>query len=66
MKFLIWSIEHNAWWAPDRCGYTSDVRAAGRYARSEAVAIVLDANIATFNECVIPEAMVDPTAEDRS
>lgn len=37
--YLIWSNEHRAWWAPNRQGYTTDVRAAGRYERSEAISI---------------------------
>jgi hypothetical protein len=53
-RFLIWSIEHEAWWGPGRSGYTRDVRAAGDYSRGEAWAIVEDANIAAFHECAIP------------
>lgn len=37
--YLIWSNEHRAWWAPNRCGYTTDVHAAGRYDRDEAISI---------------------------
>ena len=36
-QYLIWSNEHRAWWRPDRCGYTRDVRTAGRYSRQEAI-----------------------------
>ena len=53
-KFLIWSIEHDGWWRPGRCGYTIHLAEAGRYSREEAAAIVEDANIASFNECAIP------------
>lgn len=63
-KFLIWSIEHGAWWAPARSGYTVNIREAGRYTWGEAKAIVDDANIVTTNECVIPESYVDPTARE--
>jgi hypothetical protein len=42
--FLIWSYEHNAWWAPGRSGYTSDLRKAGRYTEAEAQEICLQAN----------------------
>lgn len=37
--YLIWSHEHRAWWAPNKRGYRSDDRAAGRYTRAEADAI---------------------------
>jgi len=58
--FLIWSIEHDAWWGPARRGYTRDIRAAGRYAVDEVTEIVADANIAGFNECAVPLACVEP------
>jgi hypothetical protein len=35
---LLWSNRWNAWWGPNRSGYTNDVWQAGRYTRSEAVA----------------------------
>ena len=53
-EFLIWSIEHTAWWRPGRCGYTCKLEEAGRYSRAEAADIVEHANIASFNECAIP------------
>lgn len=37
--YLIWSNEHRAWWAPNCCGYTTDVVRAGRYERAEAISI---------------------------
>ena len=43
-QYLIWSMEHNAWWAPHRRGYSETWGDAGRYTRDEAVAIVEDAN----------------------
>lgn len=44
VKWLIWSMEHNAWWAPDRKGYVKTKDEAGRYDFGEAVDIVMDAN----------------------
>lgn len=38
-NYLIWSNEHQLWWRPNSRGYTSDLNQAGRYARSEALAI---------------------------
>lgn len=35
-QYLVWSNEHKAWWRPKRCGYTHDVRAAGRYTLEDA------------------------------
>ena len=61
--FVIWSIEHNAWWAPDRHGYVRDVLRAGRYPRHEARAIVHDANIVAFEECMIPVECIEPELE---
>lgn len=50
---LIWSFEHNGWWAPGRQGYVSDVDAAGRYFLAEARQIVEIANIAAINEAIV-------------
>jgi hypothetical protein len=40
--WLVWSSYHNAWWRPDRAGYTNHIAAAGRYAEDEAKAIERD------------------------
>jgi hypothetical protein len=61
--YVIWSIEHTAWWAPHRRGYVRDVLRAGRYARSEAREIVRDANIVSFEECMIPVECIEPEVE---
>jgi hypothetical protein len=59
--FVIWSIEHTAWWRPGECGYTTRLVEAGRYPRWRAAEIVSDANIVSFNECMIPLAcLADP------
>jgi hypothetical protein len=42
--WLVWSVEHNAWWGPDSCGYTLKLDAAGRYDFSEARNICRYAN----------------------
>lgn len=42
--FLIWSFEHDAWWAPERCGYTKDINKAGMYGLEEAAQICIDAS----------------------
>ena len=43
--YVIWSFEHQAWWAPDRRGYTEMLDQAGRYGEAEAQQIVRDANV---------------------
>lgn len=53
-EFLVWSIEHDAWWATGRRGYTRELALAGRYTREEAFEILARANLVTVNECLIP------------
>jgi hypothetical protein len=36
-NYLIWSIEHQAWWGERCIGYHDDWREAGRYTREEAI-----------------------------
>lgn len=43
-SWLIWSIEHSGWWLPGYKGYTQNRNEAGRYALTEAMRIVEDAN----------------------
>jgi hypothetical protein len=63
--FLIWSIEHDAWWRPGWMGYTRELAEAGRYTRAEAEAVLTRANYVTVNECAIPVACCASTGEDR-
>ena len=55
-KWYIWSIEHGAWWKPNRCGYTAEKSLAGTYSLSDALEIVKSANIA--NNDMPNEAMI--------
>lgn len=48
--YVIWSFEHDAWWAPDWQGYTQELKDAGRYSGTEAAAIVADANVVMEQE----------------
>jgi hypothetical protein len=57
--FLIWSLEHDAWWAAGEIGYTRRLREAGRYPEARARKILKRANRRVVNECVIPVACVD-------
>lgn len=42
-KYLIWSNEHRAWWAPFERGYVPRVFDAGRYSRDRALEICRNA-----------------------
>jgi len=44
-KWIIWSIEHGAWWRPRERGYTLHREEAGEYTFEDAVHIVQGANI---------------------
>lgn len=55
--YLIWSIEHDAWWKPASRGYTKKRSEAGQYTYEEAKKIVKNANIGLKD---IPnEAMIE-------
>lgn len=64
MKYLIWSIEHNAWRNPARAGYTPSRAEAGRYEQCDAEDICRSSNIVRANkpdEAMVPD--FDETAE---
>jgi hypothetical protein len=48
-QYIIWSIEHNAWWNANRNGYTRSRECAGRYSLEEAEEICSHANECTGN-----------------
>jgi len=54
MPFVIWSIEHTAWWGPDRRGYTRELAGAGVYDAGDTRAILEEANVVGVQECAIP------------
>jgi len=66
MKWLIWSLEHNAWWMPASRGYTPSIGEAGRYGLEEARKIVADSNRFAFARGRGPEEamIVDPDEEE--
>jgi hypothetical protein len=61
--YVIWSIEHGRWWAPNSLGYVASLRGAGRYTRAEAERIVRSANVNAFHECLIPVTALEPAPE---
>jgi hypothetical protein len=52
-RYVIWSFEHQAWWAPDRRGYTEMLDQAGRYDDAEAQQIVRHANVVRQEELLM-------------
>jgi len=54
--YVIWSFEHNAWWGPDKCGYTRDIQEAGRYSATDAGRIVV--NSIFLDELAIHESVL--------
>jgi len=56
-KYLIFSIEHNAWWCSNHQGYTDDIKLAGWYTEKDAKEILEVSNIIEFHECMIPVEM---------
>lgn len=46
-SWLIWSMEHQAFWGPNECGYVREWKEAGRYPFLKALAIVENANYRT-------------------
>ena len=63
-RYVIWSIEHDAWWRPGWMGYTTVLAEAGIYSPHEAAQIVQQANVMRFNECMIPLEAVKGGAPD--
>lgn len=56
--FMVWSIEHDAWWAPNHSGYVQDPKEAGRYSFDEAIDIVQGANAHPRTQGIPNEAIV--------
>jgi hypothetical protein len=53
--WIIWSVEHRAWWRENRHGYTKIIENAGVYSFKEAMEIVMDANMCgKINEMMCP------------
>lgn len=44
MRWVVWSEEHGAWWAPGWNGYVTSLARAGRYDKQEALDIMERAN----------------------
>ena len=60
-RFLIWSNEHQAYWRPNRAGYTERASDAGLYPQNEAIEICEAASHGskgTPNETMLPPSAV--------
>lgn len=59
MKYLVWSIEHGAWWKPGGMGYTRDRDKAGRFTLPAAVEAVHsgDSTGDVPEEAIVPEGV---------
>ncbi len=44
MKYLIYSVEHRAWWKKSKFGYTPLIHEAGLFSLEEATSICTNAN----------------------
>lgn len=69
--YLIWSIEHTAWWKPSSRGYTRHKSEAGRYSLDEAVKIANGANcgcegLVGPKEAIVPEGDVSQLCAEAS
>lgn len=62
-EYVIWSIEHEAWWRPAWLGYTTSLLEAGRYSFAESAKILQRANFVEVQECRIPVAALGNVGE---
>lgn len=60
-RFVIWSIEHSAWWRPNWLGYCETLTEAGVYSKEEADEILARANVVAVEECAIPITALEGT-----
>lgn len=56
--WLIYSLEHNGWWAPKETGYTPNIEEAGLYKYERACEIVENANKHLSTNVPPNEAMI--------
>lgn len=62
-QYVIWSIEHAAWWRANWQGYTPSLHEAGRYGLVEGEGILRRANLVAFHECLIPVSALGAASE---
>lgn len=63
--YLVWSLEHRAWWRRHGRGYTPVLDEAGRFTRDEAATICEHANIVAIEELMTPIPLSrTPAAEE--
>jgi hypothetical protein len=64
MKYHVWSIEHTAWWKPNKQGYTRNKKEAGIYTQTEAFRICRGANL-YLNDSKPPNEALVPMQEEQ-
>lgn len=66
INFLVWSTEHQAFWRAHQCGYTSDVKHAGRYTFEQAKYICKQSSVGfdSFGIRNNPDELMVPAPED--
>jgi hypothetical protein len=52
--YVIWSLEHRAWWQAASFGYCATLTEAGRYSEQEAATLVREHNVIVVREVMIP------------
>lgn len=52
--YLIWSIDHQAWWRPAETGYSESLAGAGAYRPEDAERILATANRVAVKEIAVP------------
>ena len=53
LRYLLWDMERQMWWAPARRGYTDDMAEAGRYSEAEAVDLALQGSLGGLRHATV-------------
>ena len=59
--YVIWSIEHQAWWKQTKCGYVEHISDAGHFPFTESEHIVKLSNLIRTEEIMIPINQITET-----
>lgn len=55
--FLIYSLEHQAWWTKNCYSYEKDLTKAGVFSAESALMICKEANMVSLEELMVPVGM---------
>lgn len=53
LRYLLWDMERQMWWAPARRGYTEAIDEAGRYSQAEAVDLALQGSLGGLHHATV-------------